>query len=342
MDAKERVINSIMYKKVDRLPAGLFGTSCEYLKGLSDYTGTKSIEELFHHFSIDIWDIDAYISTKYKGGQKRYLGRLVNPIEELYWEHNPNPPFSQVSSIEEVGMYPFPTMEDFDFATLEGEVDQHAEFALCACANAAIFHNYLYMCGQMNGLCLLKAEPEVANAIIVRITDFWVEYLESVLKACEGKATLVENCNDFGTQRSMFISPEDFRTFFKPQLKRLYGIAHKYGVYAVQHSCGAINPIIPDFIESGANVINPIQVSAEGMELENVVQKYYGNVAFYGGIDTQYLLPGGSVEDVRKGVTKAVSLFNTNGGYILSGSQGLMNDIPYANAAAMLDPELRR
>lgn len=339
MDSSSRVRNSVGYNKVDRIPAGLFGTTREYEMGLAEYMGCRTIEEMYRRLCIDIWHTGV---LEYKGRKVRYRGREIDPGRELYWEHNPHPPFSDVTSPEEVEEYVFPTMEDYDEKSFLKEVEEHSEFALCTGINSALFHNYLYMCGQENGLCYLKTEPDLARAVIRRITDFWVAYLERILEVAGNKSVMVENCNDFGTQRSMFISREDFRSFFRPELQRLYDTAHKHGVLYLQHSCGAIGPIIGDFIDMGADLLNPIQVSADGMQLEEVVGRFYGKIGFYGGIDTQYLLPQGPEDRIRQKVREAASMFGLNGGWILSGSQGLMSDIPYAHAAAMLDPAIRK
>ena len=109
----------------------------------------------------------------------------------------------------------------------------------------------------------------------------------------------------------------------------------------LQHSCGAVSQLIGDFIEMGADIINPIQVSAADMDLSSVVSKYKGKICFYGGLDTQYLLPNGPVEKIQAKTREAVKLFGEQGGFILSGSQGFMEDIPYVNALAMIEPKLR-
>jgi uroporphyrinogen decarboxylase len=262
-------------------------------------------------------------------------------IKDMYWEGNPHPPFANVKSIDEILSYPIPNMDDFDGAPLDREIREHEEFALCTGINAAIFHNLLYLCGQENGLCLIKQEPDLAKAIIDFITVFWVAYLERILDVADGRGLLVENCNDFGTQHSMFISPEDFRFFFKPTLRSFCEIAHRRGVFYIQHSCGDVAPILDDYVEFGADVLNPIQVLARDMNLATVVNRYRGRIAFYGGIDTQLLLPRGPAEAIQAAVLEAVTLFGSGGGFILSGSQGLMDDIPLAHAAAMLDCRLR-
>jgi uroporphyrinogen decarboxylase len=242
-----------------------------------------------------------------------------------------------MTTIDDVEAHPFAGPDDLDVTRFVEHVAAHQDFAVCGGINSAIFHNYLGMCGQENALCLLKTDPELAESMIRRITDYWEGYLRKLLEAGRGMVDMVENCNDFGTQRSMFISVEDFRAFFREPLTRLYNTAKEYGVLYMQHSCGSIAPIIDDFIEMGADILNPIQVEADGMDLDELVERYKGKITFYGGIDTQHLLPHGPEEAIRDEVRRLKGLFGNAGGLIMAGSQGLLDDIPYANAIAMLD-----
>ncbi len=150
-------------------------------------------------------------------------------------------------------------------------------------------------------------------------------------------AAMVWDAVDTATPTSV----EAFRAIFKPQLARLVEVAHRHGVAYMQHSCGAIRPLIEEFIDISADLLNPIQTMADGMDMASVQRDYGSRIALYGGIDTQHLLPNGPVEEIRRTVADAVASADPWGGFILSGSQGLMDDIPYAHAAAMLDPALR-
>lgn len=324
MDAKERVKRAVAYKDVDRPPAGLFGTHKEYEEGLTQFIGAGSVEDMYRELGVDIWH--SRIGLEYKG-----TGNPWNKTEE-----DPHP-FAKMATVDEVEAHAFAGPEDFDSTNFVTHLETHREFAVCGGINSAIFHNYMDMCGQENGLCLLKSDPELAKTMIRRITDYWDGYLRKLLESGGGMIDLIENCNDFGTQRSMFISAEDFREFFKKPLTRLYKTAKEYGVLYMQHSCGSIYPIINDFIEMGADILNPIQVEADGMDIEELVRKHKGKIAFYGGIDTQHLMPHGPEEKIRTEVRRLKNLFGNGGGLIMSGSQGLLDDIPYANAVAMLD-----
>ena len=324
MISKERVKQAVAHEEGDRFPAGLFGTHIEYEEGLAQFIGVSSVEEMYRELGVDIWHSRAKL--EYQGAENVWGKTEENPY-----------PFANMTTIEEVEAHPFADPDGFDSTTFVEHLETHQEFAVCGGINSAIFHNYLDMCGQENGLCLLKTDPELSKAMIRRITDFWERYLRKVLEAGRGMIDMIENCNDFGTQRSMFISVEDFREFFKEPLTRLYNTAKEYGVLYMQHSCGAVRPIISDFIEMGADILNPIQVEADGMDIEELASKYKEKITFYGGIDTQHLLPHASEDAIRKEVRRLKSLFGNGGGLIMSGSQGLMADIPYANAVAMLD-----
>ena len=324
MTAKERVLKAVAYKEVDRPPAGLFGTHTEYEKGLAQFIGAGSVEDMYRELGVDIWH--SRVGLEYKG-----KGNPWHKTEEV-----PHP-FADMTTVDEVEAYTLACPEDFDSTKFVAHVETHQEFAVCGGINSAIFHHYLGMCGQENALCLLKSDPDLAKTMIRRITDFWEGYLIKLLESGRGMIELIENCNDFGTQRSMFISSEDFREFFKKPLARLYKTAKEYGVLYMQHSCGSIYPIINDFIEMGADILNPIQVEADGMDIEQLVRKHKGKITFYGGIDTQHLMPLGPEQKIRTEVRKLKDLFGNGGGLIMSGSQGLLEDIPYANAVAMLD-----
>ena len=323
MTSKERVKRAVAYEKVDRPPAGLFGTHVEYEEGLASFIGVDSVEAMYRSLGVDIWHSKVGLTYVGQGGQ---MGKT---------DENPQP-FADMTSIDEVEAHPFATPDDFDATEFVEHIKAHQEFAVCGGINSAIFHHYLWMCGQENGLCLLKTDPDLAKAMIRRITDFFAGYLRKLLDAGNGMIDLIENCNDFGTQRSMFISAEDFREFFKMPIKRLCDTAKEFGALYMQHSCGSISPIIDDFIEMGADILNPIQVEADGMDLDELVRRHKGSITFYGGIDTQRLLPHGPEELIRDEVRQLKDRFGLGGGLIMAGSQGLMDDIPYSHAVAML------
>jgi uroporphyrinogen decarboxylase len=194
-----------------------------------------------------------------------------------------------------------------------------------------------WLCGFENSLVNLKIEAEISKAIIRHVTDFWIDYARKLLECGKGRFDIVQNCNDFGAQSGLIFGIDVFREFFKPELKRLYSVIKEYGAKVMQHSCGSIEPIIPDLIEIGMDILNPVQVSAAGMEMEVLAEKYGDKITFYGGIDTQHVLPEGPIERIRDETRKAIRTLGKGGGYILAPSQGVEPDIPVDHLLVMFD-----
>ncbi len=340
MDSKERVLRAINYQETDRVPVGIFGTAKDYQEGLAKYINASSIEEMHKILGIDIWHGGG--GLHYTGEERYYNGEKTDiwgiPISG-YLQGDPGKkgPLREVSSIDEVEAYKWPSVDNFSSEGLLERIEEHSYFAVEGGIHAPIFHLFTWLCGQERALMSLLTEPDLSKAIIGKITDFYVGYLKIVLQAGKGKIDIIENCNDFGTQRSMFMSPDTFREFFKPALKRIYDITKEYGAKVMQHSCGAIDPIIPDLIEIGVDILNPIQVAADNMNICDLHRKYKGKLTFYGAIDTQELLPKGPIDKIQKEVRKTIDLFGKEGGYILSGSQGFIEDISYDHALAMFE-----
>ena len=133
--------------------------------------------------------------------------------------------------------------------------------------------------------------------------------------------------DDYGTQNSLLYSPEMFRRFIKPRLKKLYDLAKSYGYIVQQHSCGSVVGIIPDLIEIGLDGLHPIQVLAAGMELKELKTKFGDKLYFAGSMDAMHLLIDGTDEEVENRIKDSMDLF-TEGGFIFGPSQGFLPEIP--------------
>jgi len=141
--------------------------------------------------------------------------------------------------------------------------------------------------------------------------------------------------NDFGTQRGLFVSPEQWRRFVLPGVKRLVDQAHSYGLEVWLHSCGSIRAIIPDLIDVGIDALHPLQVSAAGMSAEELGREYGGKLMFIGGIDVHDLLRSGTPDDVRAAVRHNWKHLGPS--YAVSPShESILPDVPTENIVAMI------
>ncbi|MDO8685791.1 MAG: uroporphyrinogen decarboxylase family protein, partial [Clostridiales bacterium] len=116
-----------------------------------------------------------------------------------------------------------------------------------------------------------------------------------------------------------------------------FDVMKEYGAKAMLHSCGSIASIIPDIIEIGVDILDPIQVSAEGMNPEDLKRRFGDKITLHGGIDTQHLLCNGTVDEVKRETSRIAKIFSEGSGYILAGTQDFQNDIPVENIVAVYD-----
>ena len=153
-----------------------------------------------------------------------------------------------------------------------------------------------------------------------------MEYYKRCFEAAKGKIDILRPHDDYGTQISLLFSIDMWKEFFEENTRKLVNLAHSYGAFYQQHSCGAIGPLIPYLIDCGVDALEPIQ-KVKGFEVEYLAKEYGGKIVFHGGIDTQRLLPFGKPEEVKEETKKFISLLGKDG-YILMASQAFEGDVP--------------
>ena len=138
------------------------------------------------------------------------------------------------------------------------------------------------------------------------------------------------------------MAPETWRRFLKPRMAAFIRMCREYGVAIRYHSCGGIRPIIPDLIEIGVDVLNPVQALAAGMDPAGLKRDFGDRLTFNGGIDTQGLLPNASEEEVRESTRKLIDIVGCDGGLILAPSHVFQDDVPIENIIAVYETALGR
>ena len=144
---------------------------------------------------------------------------------------------------------------------------------------------------------------------------------------------------DFGTQNSSFCSAATFRELWMPYYQRVNNWIHKNTRWLTfKHSCGAVAKFLPSFIESGFDILNPVQCSATGMDPEELKSTYGQNLVFWGGgVDTQQVLPFGTPREVREQVLRRCEIFAAGGGFVFCTIHNIQAETPVENIVAMLD-----
>jgi hypothetical protein len=170
--------------------------------------------------------------------------------------------------------------------------------------------------------------------------DLALANYERLWRAVGGLVDVVYLCGtDFGTQISQFYSVDTFRELWFPHYKRLNDWIHAHTSWrTMKHSCGAIAPLIPSLVEAGFDILNPLQISAEGMDPHWLKDTFGEQVVFWGGgVDTQRVLPFGTPAEVREQVLRQVETFGAGGGFVFNAVHDIQANAPVANVVAMID-----
>lgn len=206
------------------------------------------------------------------------------------------------------------------------------------------FGGNLFETGQM----LYRTDEFLINLISYRdemekmldkLTEIHLENLEPVLEAISPYVQILQMGDDLGMQSGPMFSPKLYKEIFFPRHKKIYQmVKKKTDMYVFLHSCGAISEFIPDLIEAGVDIINPVQITAEGMEPEKLKRQFGNDIVFWGGgIDTQHILPKANPEKVREEVRKNTEIFMKGGGFIFNPVHNILADVPPENIIAMYD-----
>lgn len=203
-----------------------------------------------------------------------------------------------------------------------------------------VVHASQFIRGYAEWLEDLLLRPKFVEALLDRIAGIWVEATTRALQECGDSVDLVQFGDDIGTQRGSLMRPELYRKLVKPAQARLFAAARSTGKPLVFHTCGSVVSLIPDLIETGVDALNPVQVAAAGMDTARLKSEYGRDLSFWGAIDSQRVLPQGSVADVREEVRRRLDHLNHDGGYVLCGVHNLQADVPPENVVAMYEAAL--
>jgi uroporphyrinogen decarboxylase len=186
----------------------------------------------------------------------------------------------------------------------------------------------------------LHDQPHLAQAILKKVVDYWIELGTSILEAADGLIDIFVINDDYGMQQGPMFNPQIWREYLKPLIQDAINAYRAYDVKIMFHSCGSIISFIPDFIEMGVNILDPVQVSAKSMDLHYLKKEFGKSLCFRGAIDTQRILPCGSFDEVREAVKSTINLLAEGGGYFLTSVHNLQPDVKPENILAMYEEGL--
>jgi len=346
MRPRERILAAIARKPVDKVPTDYWGTAkttAILLKALKvpdeislwkalgvdkiidilpDYIGPP-LKSGNGHFT-NYWGVD-FVVTEAAGGAEEYNEIACSPLAD----------YETIDEIE--ANYTWPSADWFDYSNIAEKCAAYPDYAIY-CGHMAPFYWYFKIRGIEQTLFDLAADEQLAEYIIGRITGFLLEHNRRIFEAGNGRIDVAHVTDDFGTQRGLMISLDMFRKYFSAPFRRCVKLVKDYGIHVMHHDDGAIMELIPDLVELGIDVLNPIQWHLPGMDLSELKSRFGGKICFHGGIDNQYMLPFGSREEIEQEVGTCIEKLSSDGtGYIVSPCNYLQAITPVENIVAMYE-----
>lgn len=186
--------------------------------------------------------------------------------------------------------------------------------------------------GFEQSLMDIPLNPKFYHALADKITEILARMVENFLAEVGDYLQFFCITCDLGTQLAPMISPSDYKTFVRPYEKKIYDtIRRKSKAKVAQHSCGAIFKLIPDLIESGIDILNPIQTNAKGMDTALLKKEFGKDLCFWGGMDAQKILPYGTPEEVEREVKRVIQDLSPEGGFLFAPTHDIQTFTPTEN-----------
>jgi uroporphyrinogen decarboxylase len=267
--------------------------------------------------------------------------RAYMPSEANYFEAV-EPPLSASATEKDIDALPWDDIEDEDMTFVvrqAREVREKTDRASLVIFGGNILESGNGAWGFQNFMLQLAANPSLVCYYYDRLTDIYLRRLKKFLPAVEGLVDIIAVGDDLGAQGGPIVSPDMYRRLIKPYQARVYGhIRNHSAARLFLHSCGSISALIPDLIEIGVQILNPIQTSARDMEPAVLKRRWGKDLVFWGGgCDTQRVLPYGTPEQVRRDVAERMAAFKPGGGFVFTQIHNILAGVPPENIVAMFD-----
>lgn len=347
MNSRERILAAISHESVDRIPTDIWATE-EVWSKLREHFGSR--DNIFAELQIDgfAWLFPEYSgpalpavseneSVDVWGIRYRQCDYGTGSYQEPYYH-----PLAMAQTIEDLQKYRWPNPDWFNYQPLRQQAENARKNHAVKCGYMAPFFLHTLLRGLEPALMDPYERPEFTHYLMERITNYLYEHHARMFEACSGLIDVGDVTDDLGCQTGPIMSLDVFREFYRPHMARLTGLCRDFDLKVFHHDDGGIRPFIPDLIEIGVDILNPIQWTCPGMERTELKQDYGRQLCFHGGVENQRILAFGTADEVRAEVRDCIdSLASDKTGYILASCHNLQPVTPVENIIAMYEEACR-
>jgi len=377
VNSRERIHKALTFQEADRVPYDLAATTWTGITNTAyqdylNFTGKKPgepnwadviqqivipSEEVLQGLGADVrgvfpltshnWGV--YSKLKDKGKYFEYLdewGFTHHFPKNGYWFSLVKSPLEEVDFSEErvVEKYPWPDASSKErFKGLREQAIRYRDMELTVFTKglcAGLFEMHQRVRGMENAMTDPFMSELNSDKLIGKLADLKIEFWDALLDEIGDVVYIVGEGDDYGTQQSQLIAPDQFRQYYLPHFTRVLEFIKrkKPELKVLFHSCGNVRPIIPDLIEMGVDILNPVHVTATGMDAVQLKKDFGKDIVFWGGgVDTQHILPSGTPEQVKDDVKRNIDALAPGGGFVFSTIHNIQAEVPPQNIVAMIE-----
>ena len=371
MNSRERMQEALNHREPDRVPFDLGGTGLSTIhvtayRALRRYLGLPEVkpqvafvpeqlvrvdEDLAERLQADVRPVLAGTSSTFEyrfrdeGSYQAYrdewgIGWRM-PVDGGFYYDMYHHPLADAGSLEELEAHPFPDpLDDGRFAPLRAQAEAAAargKAVALAGPCAGIAEVYSWLRGYEEYYVDLARHKDWVGAMLDRLVAFKSAYWQRALAEVGDLVDMVVEADDLGAQHAPLMSPRTYRQVIQPRHKQLFSfIKAQAPVKVFYHTCGAVRRLIPDLIEAGIDILNPVQISAGGMDPAELKREFGRDLVFWGGgVDTQGVLGTATPAEVEDHVRQNIEALAPGGGFVFAAVHDIQPNVPPENIVAM-------
>lgn len=343
MNSRERMLGAMRREPVDRIPTDIWMTGEVQAQLKAHFGQDADLNQILHidatagvgprYIGPAIPDMPPGHSTDFWGMKRQRLDYGTGSYDEQYFH-----PLAEARTIDDLEAYQWPSADWFDYSDMAQRARQARERQAVQCGYMAPFYFHNLLRGLEQSLMDPLEAPQFTDHLLRRLGDFFYEHHRRMFEACRGLIDIAQVTDDLGTQTGPMISLDAYRRFYRSHHQRFVNLCHEFGILVLHHDDGAIRDFLPDLIEIGIDVLNPIQWRCPGMEPRKLKQDFGHRLCFHGAIDNQQTLPHGTEAEVRAEVRRMIDELASDGtGYVLAPCHNIQPVTPLGNILAMYD-----
>ncbi len=339
MTPRERWLAVLSREKPDRVPMGYRATG-EATRKLMGYLGCNDGQALYERLHID-----RVVSLS-----PRYVGPPIPRDKDVFgcgyedvdygtgvYRECVSHPLSEYETVEQIERsYTWPSPDWYDYSGVAAQLEGNEAYPIRG-GGSEPFATYKYLRGDEQAFIDLVENPDIVHYCLDKLFDLCCENTRRIYEQARGQVMITYVAEDLGSQEALLYSPGQIREFLLPRMKRMIDLAHQAGAFVFHHSDGAVREFLPDMIEAGIDVLDPVQWRCRGMEREGLKRDFGDRLVFHGAVDNQYTLAFGSEEEVRQEVIDNIRILGAGGGYIIGPCHNIQPISPPENIVAMYE-----